>query len=340
MQMNFNRMIDNFRDNAADRVNRATGSNVAGFITYTLVDAHKMAFNAPSYAYNAVKNGYNRGGQIISAGINDPTNVGKGIVKAGLNFGPEAFNGATNLLKTSLDGYSYAFGEAGESFRTTDAYNLTTQRYYGDAQLTGGIVGTVATVVGPAAAAKLGAIRLETAVNQSNAFAASKAAESAFTTGYQANTSSQALRNALVGSSVLEAEGIVYGIGRMDAMGYDLIDQSFAYSGRQGIDGVFINRETGRYATAEFKNGSGLASLVEDTRGLRQGSRLYNESRVINYIDRAANPNIPLARNLLAEIQAGNVDSFASFSRGKSLYQLNFEGTVNFRLNPEAAIKR
>ena len=160
MQMNFNRMADNFRDSAADRVNRATGSNVAGFITYTAVDTVKNTLNAPRYAIEALRYGYNLGGQIGSAMYNDPLNTGIGIGKSVLNFGPEAFNGAANLAKTSLNGISYLadpFSNIGQDFRATDAYNLTTQRYNGDAQMGGAIGVGVLSAVGPAAVSKFGA---------------------------------------------------------------------------------------------------------------------------------------------------------------------------------------
>jgi hypothetical protein len=125
----------------------------------------------------------------------------------------------------------------------------------------------------------------------------------------------------------------------MESLGFDLIDQSFAYSGKQGIDLAFINKQTGRYATLEAKKGLGLARLEEYTDGLRQGGRLYNIDRLNKYLTRADKPNVSLADDLIAGFSAGNVDSFASFYRGKSLYQLNFESTANFRLEPEAAIK-
>lgn len=73
------------------------------------------------------------------------------------------------------------------------------------------------------------------------------------------------------------------------------------------------------------------------------GGQLYNESRLTEYISRASrglveDPNIPLARHVLTEVQAGNVPSYASFYRGQSLYRLNFQATANFRRNPLAAI--
>jgi len=57
------------------------------------------------------------------------------------------------------------------------------------------------------------------------------------------------------------------------------------------------------------------------------------------YIQYNPNANIDLAIDLIEGINLRMVDSYASFYRGGSLYRLDFNDTVNFRLNPEAAIK-
>lgn len=157
-----------FVDYAAEKVRSATGSDLAGFATYNLGNGIRIALNAPGAAVDALRYGYNRSGQIGSAIYNDPLNTGIGIGKSVLNFGPEAFNGATNLVKTSLNGYSYIADAAGSSigqnFRDTNAFNFTTQSYNGDAQLGGGIIGGVVAAVTPAAVAKLGQLGKATSV--------------------------------------------------------------------------------------------------------------------------------------------------------------------------------
>jgi YD repeat-containing protein len=150
-----------FVDYAAEKVRTSTGSNLAGFATYTVGNSIRNILNAPRMATEALKYGYTRAGQIGSAVYQDPLNAGVGIGKSILNFGPEAFNGATNLTKMSLNGLSYgldAFGsDAGKTFRATNAYNLPTQQYNGDAQLGGAIGVGVLSAIGPDAVSKLDA---------------------------------------------------------------------------------------------------------------------------------------------------------------------------------------
>lgn len=75
---------------------------------------------------------------------NNPEQSVVGGLKSIVNFGPEAFNGATNVVKTSLNGYSLLAERlgAGEGafagFRGTDAYNVAPLLGYGSHAQAGG----------------------------------------------------------------------------------------------------------------------------------------------------------------------------------------------------------
>jgi hypothetical protein len=75
---------------------------------------------------------------------NNPEQSVVGGLKSIVNFGPEAFNGATNLVKASLNGYSLLAERlgAGEGafagFRETDAYNVAPLLGYGSQAQAGG----------------------------------------------------------------------------------------------------------------------------------------------------------------------------------------------------------
>jgi hypothetical protein len=143
--------------------------------------------------------------------------------------------------------------------------------------------------------------------------------------------------------TLTEAKGVVYGFRRMQELGYDLIDQSFQYGGESGhgLDLVFQHSVSGEYAILEAKAGEGLGSLTTSN-GLRQGSELYNQSRLERYI-RAANdglvdnPNPQLAQTILDAARQGDVASYASFYKGQKLYQLNFQSVADFRKVKSAA---
>ncbi len=68
----------------------------------------------------------------IEAGQN-PKDAGIGVIKGVVNFGPNAFNGATNLTKTAADGLTLLAEEGGlvknntfKDFRSTQPYNIET----------------------------------------------------------------------------------------------------------------------------------------------------------------------------------------------------------------------
>ncbi len=99
------------------------------------------------------------------AAYNDPRQAMAGGVKSLINFGPDAFNFATNTLKTSLNGYSLLaekFG-AGEGtfagFRESDPYNITPLFGYDNQAQAGGALFTQVAL--GAGLAKYGNYRVE-----------------------------------------------------------------------------------------------------------------------------------------------------------------------------------
>ena len=99
------------------------------------------------------------------AALNNPEQALAGGLKSIVNFGPEAFNGAANLLKTSLNGYTMLAEKlgAGEGtfagFRGTAAYNITPLfGYDNQAQAGGALLTQVALGFG---LGKYGGYRLE-----------------------------------------------------------------------------------------------------------------------------------------------------------------------------------
>jgi hypothetical protein len=101
-----------------------------------------------------------RAGEIAVAMKNDPLEAVYGGLKGVVNVVPGTFNLATSALKMSLDGYSYALGDAGEYFRGTDAAQAPLWQPQGDAQLGGSIVGGVASPGVFSGVAKLGSFVL------------------------------------------------------------------------------------------------------------------------------------------------------------------------------------
>ena len=96
------------------------------------------------------------------------TGAGKGVV----NFGPEAFNGAVNLTKTSLDGLTLIAESAGvpqgtfAGFRETQPYNITPlMEYNGKAEQGGAILANIA--IG-AAVTKYGSVELGSAAGETS----------------------------------------------------------------------------------------------------------------------------------------------------------------------------
>jgi hypothetical protein len=99
-----------------------------------------------------------RAGEIAVAMKNDPLEAVYGGLKGVVNVVPGTFNLATSALKMSLDGYSYALGDAGEYFRGTDAAQAPIWEPHGDAQIGGNFVGGMASPGVISGAAKLGSL--------------------------------------------------------------------------------------------------------------------------------------------------------------------------------------
>ncbi|CAN7568470.1 Ig-like domain repeat protein [Acidovorax sp. LjRoot129] len=129
------------------------------------------------------------------------------------------------------------------------------------------------------------------------------------------------LLNQVAESSTLsEAKGVVYAFREMKRLGFQLEDVSLKYRGNQGLDLVFSNQ--GKYAIVEAKHGKYLSSLETYAGGLRQGSVDYNISRLERYVQYGDGKNVTFANRLLNDAYSGQLDSFATMYRGKSLYQL------------------
>jgi YD repeat-containing protein len=112
--------------------------------------------------------GYSAAG-VASAVADDPVSALNGAGKGLVNFGPDAFNGATNLTKLSLDGLTLLAEGSGllnsgtfASFRDSQPYNIQPLATYDDqAEQGGAILGGL--VVG-AALAKYGAVQLQSPI--------------------------------------------------------------------------------------------------------------------------------------------------------------------------------
>ncbi|HSV71501.1 MAG TPA: hypothetical protein VLI72_15435 [Methylibium sp.] len=120
-----------------------------------------MAGRAMQFAGNV---GYSLADMGVAV-YNNPEQSLAGGLKSIANFGPEAFNGATNLVRTSLNGYSMLAEKLGAGdgafagFRGSDAYNITPLfGYDNQAQAGGALLTQVALGVG---LAKYGGYSLE-----------------------------------------------------------------------------------------------------------------------------------------------------------------------------------
>jgi RHS repeat-associated protein len=132
-------------------------------------------------------------------------------------------------------------------------------------------------------------------------------------------------RNALLNrvreaDGLSEAKGLVNAFREMKRIGYSLEDVSLAYRGKQGVDSVFSKGEV--HAIVEAKAGASLSLLKTYAGGLRQGSTEYNVNRLQRYIQYGDGANNAVARQLLREAKAGDLESYAAFYRSRSLYEL------------------
>ena len=106
----------------------------------------------------------------------------------------------------------------------------------------------------------------------------------------------------------------------MRRIGYKLEDVSLHYRGNHGLDLVFSKGNS--YAIAEAKHGKSMSALKMDSLGLRQGSNLYNRSRLERYILHGDGKYNNLANRLLSDTYLGTLESFVGFYRGKRLVEL------------------
>ena len=131
--------------------------------------------------------------------------------------------------------------------------------------------------------------------------------------------------------SLSEAKGIVFATREANRLGYDLVDASLAYRGRQGIDLVAQSRATGDYAVFEAKGGLSQTSLsaLRTYGGLTQGTEAYNLSRIARYLRNGDGSNDALALALGSQSRsATGLDSFVSLYGSKTTYQLPSFGSA------------
>jgi RHS repeat-associated protein len=145
---------------------------------------------------------------------------------------------------------------------------------------------------------------------------------------------------ALKGAPQSEVAGLKATIENMAWLNWRLSAKQFKRAGNQGLDLFFegVGENRGLVAFGEGKGASGLGQL--ETRlaaigGVRQGSRYYIGFNLETYIAQGGE-NAQLARDLIHELRAGNVKSFAGSSTGK-LWELNYEWNADFTRNRGAA---
>jgi hypothetical protein len=117
-----------------------------------------------------------------------------------------------------------------------------------------------------------------------------------------------------------EAKGLVHAFREMKSIGYSMRDVSLAYRGKQGVDAVFSNGQV--HAIVEAKAGASLSLLRTYAGGLRQGSNQYNINRLERYLQYGDGANDEVARQLLREARAGDLESYAAFYKSRSLFEL------------------
>jgi RHS repeat-associated protein len=140
-----------------------------------------------------------------------------------------------------------------------------------------------------------------------------------------------------------ELAGVKGAIREIERQGFELAG-SIKYRGNQGIDLVFrgVGPNSGKFALAEAKASSGLASLALDTRGIRQGSRKFFESRLARARAWGDPAQRPFIRQVYRELKRNNVELFGYFNNGNKLFRFDptiFIKDVNFNRSRRAAIK-
>lgn len=140
---------------------------------------------------------------------------------------------------------------------------------------------------------------------------------------------------ATMNASMSERVGIVGAILRAQNQGMELVDVVLQNASGHGVDLLFKNSKemiakTGReFAVVEAKGGAtSLSALEKDTKQIRQGSDLYNRTRLQNFVDANPNPHpdvkaaLAAAKNTTLDsyVFLGGADTFNKVSFAKSAY--------------------
>ncbi len=113
------------------------------------------------------------------------------------------------------------------------------------------------------------------------------------------------------------ALGVIRGVNKMMRGGFELIGD-VKYHGENGIDGVFFNEATGRFAAFEAKwTSRGLRALKADSRGIVQGSMRWVSTRLLR----------GGRLDLFREFVSGKMDIYATIAHGSA-------DTMVYRLLP------
>jgi YD repeat-containing protein len=143
-----------------DQLRQSTNSYYDGVMDQAVTDGSLATYMLAAGAQGLANVGLGLAG-LFDASTDDLGSTARGTIKSVANFGPEAFNGAVNLTKTVLDGYSYGLDAVGidaSGFRETEAFNLgLNMEYANEAEQGGALLGGL---LGGAAASKFGQHRV------------------------------------------------------------------------------------------------------------------------------------------------------------------------------------
>jgi hypothetical protein len=143
-----------------DQLRQSTNSYYDGVMDQAVTDGSLATYMLAAGAQGLANVGLGLAG-LFDASTDDFSSTARGAIKSVANFGPEAFNGALNLGKTVLDGYSYGLDAVGidaSGFRETEMFNLgLNMKYANEAEQGGALLGGL---LGGAAASKFGQHRV------------------------------------------------------------------------------------------------------------------------------------------------------------------------------------
>lgn len=143
-----------------DQLRQSTNAYYDGVMDQAVEDGSLASYMLAAGAQGLANVGLGLAG-LFDASTDDFSSTARGTIKSVANFGPEAFNGAVNLTKTVLDGYSYGLDLVGidaSGFRETEAFNLgLNMEYANEAEQGGALLGGL---LGGAAASKFGQHRI------------------------------------------------------------------------------------------------------------------------------------------------------------------------------------